>query len=106
MSASYLDVPVFAGQCMEAVDSLQAHEQALHDATSPSGALLLSSCFDTFHQELSELSFHYLGSTVLILALRRYYFIAPAAFRQFHHIEHQIIYVSVLALSGIRGELE
>jgi len=58
MSALYLDVPIFAGQGTEAADSLRAHEQALRDSTSPSGALLLSSCFDAFHQELSELSPH------------------------------------------------
>jgi hypothetical protein len=56
MSTSYLDVPVFAGQGTEAADSLRTHEQALHDATSPSGALLLASCFDGFHRELSGLS--------------------------------------------------
>jgi malonyl CoA-acyl carrier protein transacylase len=56
MSASYLDVPLFAGQGTEAVNSLRAREQALHDATSPSGALLLSSCFDAFHKEISTLS--------------------------------------------------
>ena len=55
MSALYLDVPIFAGQGTEAADSLRAHEQALHDVTSLSG-LLLSSCFDAFHQELPELS--------------------------------------------------
>src|ERR1700692_5091967 len=50
MSSSSLDLPVFAGQGTDSVDSSQI------DLNSPSNALLLSSCFDAFHTELSQLS--------------------------------------------------
>src|SRR6202044_1216720 len=56
MSSSYLNVPIFAGQGTDAADSPQIIEQSLRDLTSPSCALLLTSCFDAFLEELSKLS--------------------------------------------------
>ncbi|KII86717.1 hypothetical protein PLICRDRAFT_177466 [Plicaturopsis crispa FD-325 SS-3] len=51
-----LNVPVFAGQGTSAADSRQTREQALRDAASPSGSLLLSSCFEAFHREIDSLT--------------------------------------------------
>ena len=56
MAASYIEVPIFAGQDTDAIELISACEQALRDATLPSGSLLLSSCFDAFCTELSALS--------------------------------------------------
>ena len=56
MASSYLDVPIFAGQGTDSLHSPQVLEQALRDASLPSSALLLSSCFDAFRTELSFLS--------------------------------------------------
>jgi len=50
MSSSSLDLPVFAGQGTDSVDSSRI------DLNLPSNTLLLSSCFDAFHTELSQLS--------------------------------------------------
>ncbi|EGN93845.1 hypothetical protein SERLA73DRAFT_163261 [Serpula lacrymans var. lacrymans S7.3] len=49
-------VPVFAGQGTDSINSLQTRQRALCDAASPSGSLLLASCFEAFHVELLTLS--------------------------------------------------
>ncbi|TFK43602.1 polyketide synthase [Crucibulum laeve] len=51
-----LDVPVFAGQGTSAANSPATRQQALRDASSPVGSLLLSACFEAFHSEVSSLS--------------------------------------------------
>jgi hypothetical protein len=51
-----LNVPVFAGQGSAAANTIQTRQQALQDATSPSGSILLSACHEAFHAELSSLS--------------------------------------------------
>jgi malonyl CoA-acyl carrier protein transacylase len=56
MSSDYIDVPLFAGQGTAAVSSPRTHHQALLDASSPSGSLLLTVCHQAFHQEVSTLS--------------------------------------------------
>lgn len=53
---SQLDIPVFAGQVTAAANSSQTRQQALHDASSPSGSILLSSCYEAFYTELSTLT--------------------------------------------------
>ncbi|KAI0064076.1 ketoacyl-synt-domain-containing protein [Artomyces pyxidatus] len=53
---SHIDVPVFAGHGTASANSLPTRERALRYASSPSGSLLLSSCFDAFHAELATLS--------------------------------------------------
>ncbi|KAI0055306.1 polyketide synthase [Artomyces pyxidatus] len=50
------DVPVFAGQGTAAVNSPQTRQRALRHASSPSGSLLLTSCFEALHAELASLS--------------------------------------------------
>ncbi|TFK52663.1 polyketide synthase [Heliocybe sulcata] len=52
----FADVPVFAGQGTAAASSLQTREQALRDAESASGTLLLTSCYQAFLTELATLS--------------------------------------------------
>lgn len=52
----HLNIPVFAGQGTDAADCPQTLQQALCDAASPSGSVLLSACFDAFRGELSGLS--------------------------------------------------
>ncbi|KAL0945469.1 hypothetical protein HGRIS_000958 [Hohenbuehelia grisea] len=47
---------IFSAEGTAAANSTQTREQALRDAASPAGALLLSSCFETFHNELSALT--------------------------------------------------
>lgn len=51
-----LDIPVFAGQGTTAANSVQTRQQALLDASIAAGTLLLSSCFEAFHAELSSMS--------------------------------------------------
>lgn len=54
--ALHLDIPLFAGQGTDATNSTHTLQQALRDAASPSGAFLLSSCYDAFQKELVSLS--------------------------------------------------
>jgi malonyl CoA-acyl carrier protein transacylase len=56
MTFWHLDIPVFAGQGTDAANSAHTLQQALRDTASPSGSVLLSACFDSFHDELSCLS--------------------------------------------------
>ncbi|KAG6907234.1 Type I Iterative PKS [Tephrocybe rancida] len=51
-----LYLPIFAGQGTSAASSSQTRQTALSDARSSSGSILLSACYDAFHQELSCLS--------------------------------------------------
>jgi hypothetical protein len=51
-----LHVPIFAGQGTTAVNTPQTRQQALHDASSASGSLLLSTCHEAFLAELSTLA--------------------------------------------------
>ncbi len=51
-----IDVPVFGGQGTAAANSPQARQQALLDASSPSGSVLLAACHATLHAELETLS--------------------------------------------------
>ncbi|KAK0228850.1 polyketide synthase [Armillaria fumosa] len=51
-----IDVPVFGGQGTAAANSPQVRQQALLDASSPSGSLLLAACHATLHAELETLS--------------------------------------------------
>ncbi|KAI0051416.1 polyketide synthase [Auriscalpium vulgare] len=53
---SFIDIPVFAGQGTQAVNAPQTRERAMRHASSPAGSLLLSTCFEAFHCELSSLS--------------------------------------------------
>lgn len=56
MSLSSVNIPVFAGQGSAAAASPASRAQALADATSSAGSLLLTACFEAFHTELSSLS--------------------------------------------------
>ncbi|KAF4571087.1 Type I Iterative Polyketide synthase (PKS) [Pleurotus pulmonarius] len=67
-AVTILDVPVFAGQGTTAANSPQTRQQALKDAASPAGSLLLSSCFETFHNELSTLTTEELASVDVTLS--------------------------------------
>ncbi|KAF4596739.1 Type I Iterative Polyketide synthase (PKS) [Pleurotus pulmonarius] len=67
-AVTILDVPVFAGQGTTAANSPQTRQQALKDAASPAGSLLLSSCFETFHNELSTLTTEELASVDITLS--------------------------------------
>ncbi|KAF8549493.1 putative polyketide synthase [Imleria badia] len=49
-------LPVFAGQGTTRTSLRQAADQAIRDADSPTGSLLLSSCLDVFLAELAALS--------------------------------------------------
>jgi phosphoribosylformylglycinamidine (FGAM) synthase PurS component len=51
-----LSLPVFAGQGIASTDAPRTRQQALLDASSASGSVLLSACHDAFHAELSSLS--------------------------------------------------
>lgn len=51
----HLNVPIFAGQGTAAANNPQTRQQAIRDASSPSGSLLLSACHEAFHTELSSL---------------------------------------------------
>ncbi|KIK97930.1 hypothetical protein PAXRUDRAFT_807021 [Paxillus rubicundulus Ve08.2h10] len=55
-SKNIIIVPVFSGQGSGRASLCHASGQAIHDATSPLGSLLLSSCLDAFLAELSVLS--------------------------------------------------
>nr|QTV20414.1 polyketide synthase [Russula virescens] len=52
----HLNIPIFSGQGTVSVDSPRVQEQAINSSSSPTGTLLLSSCFEAFHSELSSLS--------------------------------------------------
>jgi len=54
-SSSPLHLPVFPGQGSVAISAPQTREQAIKDASSPSGSTLLSAYHATFHAELSAL---------------------------------------------------
>lgn len=56
MDSLPLCLPVFAGQGTTAANSPQTRRQALLDASSSSGSILLSECHAAFHAELSSLS--------------------------------------------------
>lgn len=56
MSSVIRDVPVFSGQGTDAVNSARTREQGIHDATTSSGAVLITACFDVFREELTKLS--------------------------------------------------
>ncbi|KAJ6614787.1 putative polyketide synthase [Mycena sp. CBHHK59/15] len=49
-----MDIPIFAGQGTSGASA--ARQQALLDASSPSGSTLLSACHAAFHTELASLS--------------------------------------------------
>ena len=53
---STLVLPVFAGQGTTRTSLRHAADQAIRDADSPTGSLLLSSCLDVFLSELAALS--------------------------------------------------
>lgn len=63
-----LIIPVFSGQGSTSVDSRRVQDQALISSSSPAGSLLLSSCFQTFHSDLSSLSDAELEMTGVSLA--------------------------------------
>lgn len=52
-SDSYPYLPIFTGQGTSAATSPLTRQTALSDASSSSGSLLLSACYDAFHNELS-----------------------------------------------------
>jgi Starter unit:ACP transacylase in aflatoxin biosynthesis len=52
----HLNIPVFSGQGTTSVNSQRVQDQAVICASAPIGTLLLSSCFEAFHSELSSLS--------------------------------------------------
>jgi Starter unit:ACP transacylase in aflatoxin biosynthesis len=52
----HLNIPVFSGQGTSSVNSQRVQDQAIISSSSPTGTLLLSSCFEAFHKELSSLS--------------------------------------------------
>jgi len=51
-----LIIPIFSGQGSTSVDSRRVQDQALISSSSPAGTILLSSCFQAFHSDLSSLS--------------------------------------------------
>ena len=51
-----LIIPIFSGQGSTSVDSRRVQDQALIGSSSPAGTILLSSCFQAFHSDLSSLS--------------------------------------------------
>lgn len=55
-AATFLNIPVFAGQGAAAADYPAFRKQAQRDATSSAGSLLLTACFEAFHAELSCLA--------------------------------------------------
>jgi hypothetical protein len=63
-----LFIPVFSGQGSISVDSRRVRDQALISSSSPAGSLLLSSCFQAFHSDLSSLSDAELEMTGVSLA--------------------------------------
>ena len=63
-----LIIPVFSGQGSTSVDSRRVQDQALISSSSPAGSILLSSCFQAFHSDLSSLSDAELEMTGVSLA--------------------------------------
>lgn len=55
-STAALNIPIFAGQGTAAANTTATRKQALKDASSSAGSLLLAACFEAFHSELSSLS--------------------------------------------------
>jgi hypothetical protein len=51
-----LIIPVFSGHGSTSIDSRRVQDQALISSSSPAGTILLSSCFQAFHSDLSSLS--------------------------------------------------
>jgi hypothetical protein len=51
-----LIIPIFSGQGSTSVDSRRVQDQAFICSSSPAGTMLLSSCFQAFHSDLSSLS--------------------------------------------------
>ena len=51
-----LNIPIFSGQGTTSINSRCVQDQAIISSASPPGTLLLSSCFEAFHSELSSLS--------------------------------------------------
>ncbi len=51
-----LIIPIFSGQGSTSLNSQRVQDQALISSSSPAGTLLLSSCFQAFHSDLSSLS--------------------------------------------------
>ncbi|KDQ50552.1 hypothetical protein JAAARDRAFT_583047 [Jaapia argillacea MUCL 33604] len=64
----FSDVPTFAGQGTAAGNSAQTRQQALRDAETASGLLLLSSCYQAFLIEISSLSLTELKQTEIDLS--------------------------------------
>jgi hypothetical protein len=56
MVSTHLNIPIFAGQGTVAANHFSTHNQALKDASSSAGSVLLSTCHDIFHAELASLS--------------------------------------------------
>ncbi|TFK33599.1 hypothetical protein BDQ12DRAFT_657776 [Crucibulum laeve] len=50
-----LDVPIFAGQGTAAANSIQTRDQALRDASTSTGSVLLTAFHEAFHAELLSL---------------------------------------------------
>src|SRR5260221_7880072 len=51
-----LNIPIFSGQGSTSINSRCVQDQAIISSASAPGTLLLSSCFEAFHSELSSLS--------------------------------------------------
>ena len=60
-------VPLFSGQGSPTTALVLARQQALHDIQFPPGHLLLSSCHEAFHAEMSRLSQHELSASCISL---------------------------------------
>ncbi|KAG7098798.1 Type I Iterative PKS [Marasmius oreades] len=54
-SSQIISVPVFAGHGTNAIASRALRDQAVHDASNPAAAFLLSACYDAFQQESASL---------------------------------------------------
>jgi len=52
----HLNLPIFSGQDSTSINSRCVQDQVIISSASPPGTLLLSSCFEAFHSELSSLS--------------------------------------------------
>ena len=63
-----LVVPIFGGQGTTSIDSPQVLERARHDASSSSGAFLLSACHEALHMELASLRPEELALTKMVVA--------------------------------------
>ena len=61
-------VPVFGGQGATSIDSPQVLERARRDASSSSGAFLLSACHEALHMELASLRPEELALTKMVIA--------------------------------------